>query len=289
MTSNQGRNRFGTIAGVSEGTIFRNRLELSQARIHAPTQNGISGTQTIGCDSIVLSGKYLDEDYDDVIIYSGENPRGGSDADNQILAGGNRALEVSHDNELPVRVTRGSKTAGGPTSGYRYDGLYRVVRCFQRPENGRVVWRFQLDKLHQPRATEISVQATPARHLLTLDRIIRDAALAERIKRIHSFACQICGESLMSPNGPYAEAAHIRPLGRPDDGPDVQENILCLCPNHHKLLDNGGIIVDENWQVIRLPDEVPIGELKRSKRHRLPQEYLLWHRAIWSDHHVRDR
>ena len=283
MTTDQVRNRFGPVDGVAEGAIFPNRLALSQAGVHAPTQNGISGTQAIGCDSIVLSGKYLDEDYGDVIIYSGENPRGGSNADDQILAGGNRALEVSHDNELPVRVTRGSKTIGGPTSGYRYDGLYRVVRCFQRPENGRVVWRFQLDKLHQPRATVTTNEGTPARHLLTLDRIVRNAALAERIKRIHSYACQICGESLNSPSGPYSEAAHIRPLGRPDDGPDIQENILCLCPNHHKLLDNGGIIIDEDWQVIRLPDGVQIGELTRSKRHQLPQEYLSWHRRIWSN------
>jgi len=39
--------------------------------------------------------------------------------------------------------------------------------------------------------------------------------------------------------GPYAEAAHIRPLGDPHNGPDTPDNILCLCPNHHVLFDHG--------------------------------------------------
>ena len=77
MTTPADRNRFGQIDGVNEGRIFDNRLALSQAGVYAPTQNGISGPQTIGCDSIVLNGAYRDVDRGDVINYSGENPRGG--------------------------------------------------------------------------------------------------------------------------------------------------------------------------------------------------------------------
>ena len=62
----------------------------------------------------MLNGAYRDDDRGDVINYSGENPRGGTDADDQFLVGGNLALKVSHDNELPVRVTRGSGTHEGP-------------------------------------------------------------------------------------------------------------------------------------------------------------------------------
>jgi len=113
MITPAGRNRFGQIDGVNEGRIFDNRLALSQAGVNGSTQNGISGTQTIGCDSIVLNGAYRDDDRGDVINYSGENPRGGSDADNQLLVGGNLAVKVSHDNELPVRVTRASGSDTG--------------------------------------------------------------------------------------------------------------------------------------------------------------------------------
>ncbi|MBT6251913.1 MAG: hypothetical protein HOI84_01280, partial [Flavobacteriaceae bacterium] len=38
-------------------------------------------------------------------------------------------------------------------------------------------------------------------------------------------------------SGPIAIGAHIKPLGRPHSGPDVKENLLCLCPNHHDQFD----------------------------------------------------
>ena len=91
----------------------------------------------------------------------------------------------------------------------------------------------------------------------------------------------MCGESLPSPDGPYAEAAHIRPLGAPDDGPDVEENLLCLCPNHHKLLDNGGLVVDNDWGVRLVVGDRTIGTLTLKPRHRLTQDYLRWHRERW--------
>ena len=71
-------------------------------------------------------------------------------------------------------------------------------------------------------------------------RIIRDTTLARRVKAMHGFECQICGLSIELPGGSrYAEAHHIQPLGKPHDGPDVLENILCVCPNHHAELDYG--------------------------------------------------
>jgi predicted restriction endonuclease len=36
------------------------------------------------------------------------------------------------------------------------------------------------------------------------------------------------------------------PLGSPHSGPDVRENILCVCPNDHVLLDYGAIKVEAN-------------------------------------------
>lgn len=49
--------------------------------------------------------------------------------------------------------------------------------------------------------------------------------------------------------GPYAEAAHIRPLGSPHDGPDDLTNLLCLCPNDHVLLDKGAITISDELLV----------------------------------------
>lgn len=78
-------------------------------------------------------------------------------------------------------------------------------------------------------------------------RILRDTNLAREIKRDRRYRCHICGQTLQLSNGqPYAEAHHVRPLGSPHNGPDVRENILCVCPNHHVLLDYGAMRLDES-------------------------------------------
>jgi len=69
-------------------------------------------------------------------------------------------------------------------------------------------------------------------------RILRDTPLARKIKFSHNYECQICGETIHLADGSrYAEAHHLQPLGAPHHGPDIAENIICLCPNHHALLD----------------------------------------------------
>ena len=78
---------FGEIDGYSEGRIFTDRKELHDAGVYAPLVAGISGSQTEGADSIVMSGGYEDdEDNGDFVIYTGH---GGQDpstpASNQAL------------------------------------------------------------------------------------------------------------------------------------------------------------------------------------------------------------
>ena len=103
---------FGHVPGYPEGSHFENRAELNASRVHIPTQAGISGSQTEGAESIVLSGGYEDDaDYDDTIIYTGHggrDPSTGQQTHDQPFARGNRALALSKQNGLPVRVIRGS-------------------------------------------------------------------------------------------------------------------------------------------------------------------------------------
>jgi hypothetical protein len=88
-----------------------------------------------------------------------------------------------------------------------------------------------------PKAIDLN-PPSPQRVATTAYRIIRDSALARRVKALHKHKCQICGHSIKLPDGSlYAEAHHIQPLGKPHNGPDVIGNILCLCPNHHAELD----------------------------------------------------
>jgi hypothetical protein len=96
-------------------------------------------------------------------------------------------------------------------------------------------WSPFLPPPDSPKASDI---APPERQECTTYRILRDTALARRVKQLHQYECQVCKHSITLPNGlKYAEAHHVQPLGH--NGPDVMGNILCLCPNHHAELDYG--------------------------------------------------
>ena len=85
----------------------------------------------------------------------------------------------------------------------------------------------------------------PERIKQTTYRLVRDTAISREIKRLYEFRCQVCGVRLATePGAFYAEAHHIQPLGGEYKGPDVRENILCLCPNHHALFDYFAIHLD---------------------------------------------
>src|SRR5215217_4768330 len=80
------------------------------------------------------------------------------------------------------------------------------------------------------------------RILTQINRIVRDTQIARRVKIVHNYRCQICGYTIDLGKGRlYAEAHHIKPLGMNHNGPDIVENIMCVCPNHHVLLDYGAI------------------------------------------------
>lgn len=277
---------FGHIPGYPEGSFFESRAELNASRMHIPTQAGISGSQTEGAESIVLSGGYEDDmDYGDVVIYTGHGGRDASTGQqtyDQPFTRGNRALALSKQNGLPVRVIRGSNhdSPHSPPAGYSYDGLYAVEEYWhERGKSGFRIWRFRLRKIPEEITPGQRVNEETAEYLLPrrpevrTSRIIRVTARARKIKALYDHECQMCGTRLECPAGPYSEAAHIRPLGAPHDGPDTEDNILCLCPNHHVLFDNGAVTIADDLTLI--------GEAKTlivHKNHQINQDFLAYHR-----------
>jgi putative restriction endonuclease len=233
---------FGEIPGVPLGALFRDRAALRAAGVHRPLQAGIDYGSGTPASSVVLSGVYPDDDQGDVIIYTGQGglePGTSRAIADQPLSRGNVALFKNRNLGIPVRVIR--KTGRG----FRYDGLYSVERPFrQRFTDGFYRWRYELRRV----LTEsiLIVQDTsepPERTAQTVLRIVRDSAIARRVKEMYEYTCQICDVTLVTAGGPYAEAAHIRPLGRPHHGRDVLANLLCLCPNDHVLFDFGAITI----------------------------------------------
>jgi 5-methylcytosine-specific restriction endonuclease McrA len=66
----------------------------------------------------------------------------------------------------------------------------------------------------------------------------RDNKTIATLKILRDFKCQICGNSILKKNGErYIEAAHIK--RKSEKGSETPDNILVLCPNHHKEFDLG--------------------------------------------------
>ncbi|WP_234320090.1 HNH endonuclease [Streptomyces sp. SBT349] len=118
------------------------------------------------------------------------------------------------------------------------------------------------------------------RRQATVLRPDRDQRLVERVKLLHLHQCQVCGLRLETRFSHYSEAAHIRGLGRPHDGPDEMANLLCLCPNHHVQFDTLAIFIDQQWNVRRSKDGASISSLRRHPEHAIGQEYVEYHRGL---------
>jgi putative restriction endonuclease len=233
---------FGEILGVPLGAMFRDRAALRAAGLHRPLQAGIDYGSGTPASSVVLSGVYPDDDQGDVVIYTGQGglePGTSRAIADQPLSRGNVALFKNRNLGIPVRVIR--KTARG----FRYDGLYSVERCFrQRFADGFIRWRYELRRVLAESVLIVrDASEPPERVAQTVLRIVRDSAIARQVKEMYEYTCQICDITLVTAGGPYAEAAHIRPLGRPHHGQDALANLLCLCPNDHVLFDFGAITV----------------------------------------------
>ncbi|NBO53753.1 MAG: SRA-YDG domain-containing protein [Actinobacteria bacterium] len=280
---------FGHIPQIPVGTVFANRIEASIAGVHRPRQAGISGAGDGGADSIVVSGGYIDDqDFGSRIIYTGHggnDPASRRQVADQELERGNLALAVSCDQQIPVRVLRGAggDPAFSPTSGFRYDGLFKVVRYW--PENGVDgfrIWRFELQQLDDSpfviSVPPIGNDLPERRPTAPRNQIVRDPRLSDWVKRLHNWTCQFCGDRLATPAGAYAEAAHIRPLGTPHNGPDQTSNLLCLCPNCHKRFDTFARFVDENGQIVDTTTANVCGHLRTHSEHHIEESNFDYHR-----------
>lgn len=278
---------FGAINGILEGDVFDSRIDLSMIGIHKPTQAGISGSENEGSDSIVISGGYEDdEDFGDIIIYTGHGGRSNYSkiqVADQTLTRGNKALAISCEKGFPVRLIRGGKKLRRYSEdfGYRYDGLYRVEEYWSETgKSGFIVWRFRLVKilnLEIIKSLETEEPEIPysvsQRKLSLVQRIVRDTYLAQDVKELYDFKCQVCNTTIETKTGKYTEAAHIQGLGRPHDGPDIFENIICLCPNHHVMFDFGMFSINDDLSLIGLD-----GKLITHPNHKIDKVFLAYHR-----------
>lgn len=126
--------------------------------------------------------------------------------------------------------------------------------------------------------SEAGDQGPARRKAARIERIVRSSAVAEKVKRLHGHRCQVCDTRLATRYGFYSEAAHIKGLGRPHEGSDQIDNVLCLCPNHHVQFDTFAIFIDSNLVVRWTVSGEKIGKLRLHPKHPIGPENLQHHR-----------
>ncbi|KFW12472.1 E3 ubiquitin-protein ligase UHRF1, partial [Eurypyga helias] len=165
-------NHYGPIPGIPVGTMWKFRVQVSEAGVHRPHVAGIHGRSNDGAYSLVLAGGYEDDiDHGNSFTYTGSggrdlsgNKRTAEQSCDQKLTNMNRALALNCSAPIddkngaeakdwragkPVRVVRnvkgGKHSKYAPVEGNRYDGIYKVVKYW--PETGKsgfLVWRYLL-------------------------------------------------------------------------------------------------------------------------------------------------
>lgn len=130
------------------------------------------------------------------------------------------------------------------------------------------------DEIGDDAASDVS---TPTRTVTKVNRVVRDTAMATRIKRRYDYTCQVCGAQRQRGDSPYAEAHHIHPLGADPPGPDTEGNLLVLCPNHHADFDYGQIAVDPDTYELSHAYERAVDGGNLTLEHHLDRDALLYH------------
>ncbi|XP_045822617.1 E3 ubiquitin-protein ligase ORTHRUS 2-like [Trifolium pratense] len=130
--------------GVLVGDTWEDRMECRQWGAHFPHVAGIAGQSTHGAQSVALSGGYVDdEDHGEWFLYTGSGGRdlSGNKRTNknqsfdQQFENMNEALRLSCRKGYPVRVVRSHKekrSSYAPEEGVRYDGVYRIEKCWRK-------------------------------------------------------------------------------------------------------------------------------------------------------------
>ncbi len=278
----------GHLSHVPLGTIFKNRRSLYDAEVHRDIRRGICGSNTRGrgAESIVLSGGYEDDvDLGNVIYYTGQGgrDRNGIQIADQTMVGLNASLSRNVETSEPVRVIRAT------TDGFRYDGLFLVEDAWIGPGRlGFDVCRYRLISVEAPQRGDGRTAASgaplsaghigPTTRMESLHyRLKRDGSVPDLVKKLYDYRCQICQVKIETVAGPYIEGAHLIPLAR--QGDDHTSNLLCLCPNHHVMLDHGAIAVQDDLSVVNREGAI-VGQLGVAPDHGLNFEYLALHRTM---------
>lgn len=254
--------------------MFTDRRALYIAGVHRSNTQPVSVNSNLGvAESIYLAPSEKTLDYGEVIYFEGF---GGTSSTgiriaNQSMQGMNAALALSSELEMPIRLV------SGLTPDLKYRGLFAVDGAWASGnDEGFIVCSFRLVALSEKSAG--ADERTPnSRKESRVYLLVRDTALAAKVKLLYRYRCQFCGVATEIASGLYAEGAHIVPLSA--EGDDALENILCLCPNHHVAFDHGGLQIADDWSV-RTRSDTKLFDLTADPSHQISLHNIRRHRSL---------
>jgi len=154
--------------------------------------------------------------------------------------------------------------------------------------------------------TDIVVPAKPVRDVRWTDDAALEADYVERrrreveaqlrnpknvseLKALYGNRCFFCQQRTIvgvDPERFYSEAAHIKPLGNPHNGPDQKSNMVLLCPEHHLQFDRGVLRLRRNAAGLVVDSRIVGDPLDRKsvapkEPHVLDQDQIDWHFSFW--------
>lgn len=123
-----------------------------------------------------------------------------------------------------------------------------------------------------------------ARVFVQAQRQSRDRRQVLYLKQLYDHQCAVCGRAIaLDLTRKYSEAGHIRPVGKPFDGPDHLSNMLVFCPNHHKAFDYGALVLvaagADGFSVKSHVDDAEVEgrEFHADAAHNLNSDFISWH------------
>ena len=132
--------------------------------------------------------------------------------------------------------------------------------------------------------------AAVARRLQETNAQIRNTRNVRELKSLYQNTCMFCGKQTVTGVNPlrhYSEAAHVRPVGEPHNGPDRKDNMVILCAEHHLQFDKGLLRLREAQGSYRLSSKIPGDTLHNTalrlrSPHTLSIDSVKWHYNYWA-------
>jgi len=133
------------------------------------------------------------------------------------------------------------------------------------------------EKPEQENELNETKRGVPKRKFTYGSQPIRDRNKVADLKKYYQHKCQVCLERIeIGKNKYYSEVHHLRPLGKKEKGEDDHNNMIVVCPTHHKSFDYCSIRVSLDGKDILDRNEKKVGKLHMKRKHTLSDDNIIY-------------